>query len=803
MPNPPASAHRPPVDSFLARAWEGLQKGLTRSNLNYDERPGQLRLCIAAIQMDKIAAEPPLWQPALIGASHLQEVTTSFSFQSEPIRDFLGFGASLQVRAADGVSHSLLGDFFIRFVPRPFVDQDGPDNVAFPDTETLTRSFEETFGILAPSVAGNEEEMITEPVSNDLTRAQPLSNNRIAKESAAQKSDPFPIFPPLNVEQPRAQNPQGYGEEEEEKNNDDEHMIVTMPDPQGPGILIVPGVGEHPLSSSTDPTSEDESSDESSEMSMSRSYSPIPPSIDEGFVNVSLEDLVGMKNRSVRSTPEGPFLPDVTPIRYFDMCRELEAFLEGLPTFAYPANNLALDLLEEGSHVDREVVVVPDDAALGQDSLILDDGLSSPLQSELLNTPQLVPIITPAAEQSADHVETPIGVLQIEKEPSTRMIAITKFSPIDKRTVEPTTAGLLTPPGSPTSSAVAAVIGIDPSSFHSAPFPLPTIIETASEAMSDSVPSLLEDSILDNQFIHATNSPVYCPQSPKHTPNPYAEPFIPSSPPPARSDRVGKILFPNVVHEVFARLEVLENAKAVATSTFEDMKGHADYVQGSVNEIRDHHDNLRGNLQDHIASTRGALAELNRLMDCVWDEFGTTKKQLGELVWVFQGVNAAADTTYRTEQRVEEVSSSLEGLKKSRGKSEHFLNVYKREMKGKLDALYAESERNRRTITARAERTERVEQIVDEVRKAQIVDREDWIRELSIIRKTASVDLAGRITAIEHFITCLTQAHQVTPNVPVSTNQDPFRNNSQISAFTVQKVLSALMSTNQPVSCAA
>ena len=162
----PTASIPPPHDGFIVRVLDGLEAELRRPHIKYDQCPGQLRMCIASLQMDQITVDPATWQPALIGASHLQEVTTHFSFESEPVRDFLGFGANLQVRAADGVKHSILGDFFIRFVPRPFEELANGAVILYPDQESLARSFTKIFNPAAPLPVINNEEMEVEPVSH-------------------------------------------------------------------------------------------------------------------------------------------------------------------------------------------------------------------------------------------------------------------------------------------------------------------------------------------------------------------------------------------------------------------------------------------------------------------------------------------------------------------------------------------------------------------------------------------------------------------------------------------------------------
>ena len=63
MPHPtdqemPTQIVPPPHNGFIVRALDGLETGLRRSNIKYDQRPGQLRMCIASLQMDQISVDP-------------------------------------------------------------------------------------------------------------------------------------------------------------------------------------------------------------------------------------------------------------------------------------------------------------------------------------------------------------------------------------------------------------------------------------------------------------------------------------------------------------------------------------------------------------------------------------------------------------------------------------------------------------------------------------------------------------------------------------------------------------------------
>ena len=184
---------------------------------------------------------------------------------------------------------------------------------------------------------------------------------------------------------------------------------------------------EDPPSSSTTDTSPSTSTDSSSEIP---AVANAPPAIDEGFVDISLEDFVNTGKRSVRSTPDGPFNPNTTPFRYYDMCSELDEFLNTLPTFSYPACDKALQLLEKDTANNVGTIQVPDDAALGQDVLYLSNEPQSPLSSPLLEALFTARGGTSVSSEVVD-VGPPVGKLRIDKDSVTHMIAISPETSAD------------------------------------------------------------------------------------------------------------------------------------------------------------------------------------------------------------------------------------------------------------------------------------------------------------------------------------------------------------------------------------
>ena len=132
---------------------------------------------------------------------------------------------------------------------------------------------------------------------------------------------------------------------------------------------------------------------------------------------------------SLTSTPEGPFDRNNNPFWYFDACSELDDFLETLLTFSYPIRNSDLQCLEENTFRDEaSLIMIPDDAILGQENPCPISKSDSPLKSELLEVP-ITPFMVITAPNKISHVQTPVGNLRVEKDHMTRTIRIRSLSP--------------------------------------------------------------------------------------------------------------------------------------------------------------------------------------------------------------------------------------------------------------------------------------------------------------------------------------------------------------------------------------
>ena len=145
--------------------------------------------------------DPTTWQPAILGISHLHEVSTIVSNDREPIHNFLGFGTSLQVRTVDGVQHALKGDTFIRFVPR--LQQSFTDfvNVTFPDPAKIADIFKQAFTKvpMPPLLEIGKEEPSQNVSPSALQNEPPPNDDSIMQGVSIEPTHHEPVFtfPPI------------------------------------------------------------------------------------------------------------------------------------------------------------------------------------------------------------------------------------------------------------------------------------------------------------------------------------------------------------------------------------------------------------------------------------------------------------------------------------------------------------------------------------------------------------------------------------------------------------------------------
>ena len=805
----------PPHDRFISRTLEGLQDSIRRPYIDYAERPGILRMSIASMHLDQVAADPTTWQPALIGVSHLQEVSTHFSFESDPIRDFLGLGVSLRVRAVNGQEHSLLGDVFIRFVPRTFLGVTDPGQFAFPDYERFTNSFARTF-VIDNGPRAREDDPMTEPDS-----VAPLELEAVS---------PFPVFPPLETSRdPRVRDvPMSQFDILNEDtllpkptilpapssiDSSPADVLMTLRQLVPPPAILPPTVVPSPSPKVAPvPSSNDISApvlDDLMDLSSDGSVHGGPETyLDEESGKVCLRDVAKMSPRLARSTPSGSSSPYALPFRYFDPCSELDMFLASLPTFTYPVTSQDLELLEEGHLNHGPTIEVPDEAFQADDERSTDNE-RIPRKS--------VP------RYAVSYTRSPLGVLRLETDLVTNEVKIQTRAPIDNDNDNAIMKfSMHTPPPSPKRDPFPIEENDSPSlhasnsRLHDAPQ------GSVDEPMSELVPDLTAQESQDFPIVYNTRSPIYVPGSPPKPLDPTAECYVPSSPPrPLESAQERYVpispsppilihpldaVEPHTLKSVNDRLCSIERHATISSSHHCDTRGLIKLLQGSINEVRESQLLVRADLASHVAlnleSTNNARLETNRLSD----ESEISRKQIEELTWMYNRMGVAADTTDRLARRVDVIEGDISTIKTRRTQTDKATSVYKRNTRQWIQAIQSELDKFKAFNTPVDKRLALLVRDVVDLKSARELDRGEWVNESSEIRKAVYVEFNERISTIERVLTGYAQSQMnrsmypptPAPNMPLYTPP------SSISAATVEHVLSALMTApSRQVRCAA
>ena len=88
---------------------------------------------------------------------------------------------------------------------------------------------------------------------------------------------------------------------------------------------------------------------------------------------------------------------------------------------------------------------------------------------------------------------------------------------------------------------------------------------------------------------------------------------------------------------------------------------------------------LSNDLRGHILATQGAMGEIRNMTEHLWKEIDTGKKQIGELTWLYDRVNADTQATQDLTLRVENLSRTVEANRSRRPKTDYYLNGFKKE----------------------------------------------------------------------------------------------------------------------------
>ena len=522
------------MDRLFESMFTHLQGRLREPVLNYDSDYGRNRVFINARELERILADRTAWQQALIGVNHLHEMSAHYSFHHQAIRDFLGFGATLRLRDMNGATYQLNGDMFMRFVPREPYDLTIVPTV---ENDVLDRGFQFVFPN-SPSHAAESRAQceVTDNTSNE----QPMADVQVSSELEHAPADPGltslskeePLTPTIESSPPDLSNrhlrpPMTRFPDDPTnttnpplrlqiicrvKPSDMSHLnIDKRPEPMD----FLPPPAPDVSSASTSATS---SPEEPMPLALADDVSvtavtgpsraepaqlPSPPSSDEEFTKISEDDLMNLGERSVYSTPVGIPPPDVYAGRYYDMCSELQAFVDGLPEFSQ-TGFVVSPATDQGSvnpqHIqpattvqfEDDVVHVPDNAMLGDDQAAKSFRIDTPLDSELLRDPHPSPA---DEEMITTHLVASI-------DPFSQAVTLTQGIDVQDPMKPPAPCRV------PTSEAVTAIANLDPPSFN-LERPHPEAMANSGQVARPGTPMPgLEEVTYDTQ------SPPYVPQSP-------------------------------------------------------------------------------------------------------------------------------------------------------------------------------------------------------------------------------------------------------------------------------------------------
>ena len=824
--------------------------------------------------MDQISADLSTWQPALLGVNHLHEVATHFTFESQPIRDFLGFGANLQIRAVDGTKYSLAGDVFIRFVPRPFHETPDVANIAIPDSDPLTRTFDQAF---PPSASGwgALNDMTIDEVSRYCNL--PMSTFYQLKSRKATSQD----LPPLvRVDTPH---PNGfcavrpadlYALNTEEKPVGATEIYLsstaatTPPDatPVDPRRTTFDLTINAPTNTPTNPSIATHGS------------VPSLASEGDGAPQVSMTELMHMNPRSVYPTPPDSPSPDAPSLRYFDTGSDFDALMASLPVLSASSIDTSHTIQEEV--VNDEVAViklvsieVPDDAALGGGVVQSTSIPGSPLQSELLNTPRptsfvkdplsgslkvhcdalpgpdvgCIPSEITASSPVVTTDEAVAAIISIDpsrfREPATASADDSSFithpsgfKPSPNTIMDPCPAGPVRHYWDPVKKRIRPLKGIPPPYQGLLSDYIPQRERERREAAAISavnptppllvIPALLppkkdkEDDDMDQSIPDLEAqipSPLYVPRSPTHPPE---NPYVPMSPlPPSAQVAVDRIT--TSISTVEMRIDSLENQAALSSSHLCDIRGNLDTASTTIEDLRNCHADTRSDLANRKALVDGAVSHLHQLVGGIRAEteaikelvttirgdVTTSQHQISELVWLYERVQNLENAREAWKQPLRMLSDSVHSTITRRNRSDHLMTGFKKEIRGKVDEFRADVARINRALDAQSEQGKATSGNLDQMRKSLEAAHRDWTGQFTTIRGFAERELGSRVLNIERAIANyipLAQSTQLPyplPSLPLDAGR---HHGPQVSANTVQQVLSALMSTtSRPVTCAA
>ena len=124
-----------------------------------------------------------------------------------------------------------------------------------------------------------------------------------------------------------------------------------------------------------------------------------------------------------------------------------------------------------------------------------------------------------------------------------------------------------------------------------------------------------------------------------------------------------------------------------------DLKKQTGYHQRSISDVRNDEAHLNADFHGHVIHTDGSLNEVRTITDGIHKDVETAHKQIGELVWIYERVDSAVQHTHEVLGKVDSLTQVINNIKNHKPQPDFQLNGFKREMRGKVEALNGESQK--------------------------------------------------------------------------------------------------------------
>ena len=122
----------PALRCVLNRIFADLDEALRRPKIKYFEPTGLGTLLTAERDLNTMWKDSGFWQSATLGTSLIYEISNHHAFDGSMVQDYIGLGASLQIRDPQGNGMTKAGKFFMRWIPDDATGSPITNNVPHP-----------------------------------------------------------------------------------------------------------------------------------------------------------------------------------------------------------------------------------------------------------------------------------------------------------------------------------------------------------------------------------------------------------------------------------------------------------------------------------------------------------------------------------------------------------------------------------------------------------------------------------------------------------------------------------------------